>query len=109
MMHLIGQRPPYMPKDELPQEIPLANIRFMELLGEGQFGKVWKGELIGYSNEEEPIPVALKTLKDDALPQQKKEFEQETKIMARFRHQNIVELIGVCLSMHPQCMVFEFM
>lgn len=45
--------------DFLPPEIPLSSIRFLEELGEGQFGKVWKGELmLGYTAAgEEPMQV----------------------------------------------------
>lgn len=45
--------------DFLPPEIPLSSIRFLEELGEGQFGKVWKGELmLGYTSAgEEPMQV----------------------------------------------------
>ena len=30
-------------------ELPLSSIRFLQELGEGAFGKVYKGELAGYS------------------------------------------------------------
>ncbi|KRX82258.1 Tyrosine-protein kinase transmembrane receptor ROR1 [Trichinella sp. T6] len=106
---LLPRTPGFAPQVDLPPEIPACNIQFLEPLGEGAFGKVWKGELIGYSSEEEAIQVAIKTLKEDALPHQKKDFDQEVALTSRLRHANIIELIGVCMTGQLQCMIFEFM
>lgn len=123
--------------DTIP-ELPSANIRYIEELGQGQFGKVWRAELVGYATgattmggsedgmgggDGEPMQVAVKTLKDDASPRMRQDFEHEVTLMARLKHPNIVELIGLsCMrtgssvdtssnSPHPTrpCMVFEFM
>lgn len=44
MMPFLSQSPA---GSEILPDIPLSNIRFLSELGEGQFGKVWRGELIG--------------------------------------------------------------
>nr|AVT56262.1 receptor tyrosine kinase [Boisea trivittata] len=85
-----------------------SNIRFIQELGEGAFGKVYKGEIIGCPGEE-PMPVAIKTLKENATAKTTADFKREVELMCELRHENIVCLLGVCLSREPLCMLFEFM
>ncbi len=49
--------PPF--ASDAPPEIGADRLRFVEPLGQGQFGQVWKGELIGYGTEDEPMQVLL--------------------------------------------------
>src|SRR5690349_17089240 len=93
-------------------EIPRQNIRFICQIGVGNFGEVWKGELRtrldSYSSDDDDtVQVAIKTLKDDLLSRQK--FQHEAEVVSRFKHPNIVELLGVCYTQELQCMVFEYM
>lgn len=85
-----------------------SNIRFIQELGEGAFGKVYKGEIIGGPGEE-PMPVAIKTLKENATAKTTADFKREVELMYELRHENIVCLLGVCLSREPLSMLFEFM
>lgn len=96
------------------QRIPIGQLRFVEKLGEGQYGKVWKGELASATlNEDcmggEPTQVALKTLKENASIQQKVDFEREAMMLSHLRHPNIVQLLGICISEQVEAMVFEYM
>ena len=104
-------------------EIPLASIRFLQELGEGAFGKVYKGELSGYVGC--TTLVAIKTLKPGANQKTRTDFVRESELMTDLRHPNIVCLVGVCMQVitptfpslslalslqeEPQCMVFEHM
>ena len=90
-----------------PREFPLSNVRFHEELGEGAFGKVFKGELIGVATS--PTLVAIKTLKPGANQKTRSDFQRESELMAELRHQNIVCLLGVSFQEDPQCMIFEHM
>ena len=105
-------------------EIPLGSIRFIQELGEGAFGKVYKGELSGYVGGVTTL-VAIKTLKPGANQKTRTDFVRESELMTDLRHPNIVCLIGVCMQVRqhpashlmltltlqeePQCMVFEHM
>uniref|UniRef100_A0A5S6QWG1 Receptor protein-tyrosine kinase n=1 Tax=Trichuris muris TaxID=70415 RepID=A0A5S6QWG1_TRIMR len=100
---------PRSPPVNLPPEIPACSIHFVEILGDGHFGKVWKGELLGYSGDDESVQVAVVTLNEDAPSHQKKDFEQEVARLSRLRHSNIVDMLGVSTSGHSPAMVFEFM
>jgi len=89
-------------------EIPMTSIRFLQELGEGAFGKVYKGELSGIVGSCTTL-VAIKTLKQGANQKTRTDFVRESELMTDLRHPNIVCLIGVCLQEEPKCMVFEHM
>lgn len=87
-------------------EFDFNAIRFEEELGEGAFGKVYKGEVIAPNGNR--IMVAIKTLKDNANSKTVGEFKREVELMAELRHPNIISLLGVCMT-NKLCMLFEFM
>ncbi|XP_064625462.1 inactive tyrosine-protein kinase transmembrane receptor ROR1-like isoform X3 [Lineus longissimus] len=93
------------------REFPMSSIRFVQELGEGTFGKVYKGELIGLYSESSITPVALKTVKAETGGNQKlhNEFRQEADKLTDLRHINVVCLIGVCTKESPNLMLFEYM
>ncbi|KAE8743180.1 hypothetical protein FOCC_FOCC011209 [Frankliniella occidentalis] len=90
------------------REYQLNNIRFMQDLGEGAFGKVYKGEVFG-GPDEPKLMVAIKTLKENASPKTQGDFRREVELMSDLRHPNIVCLMGVVLKGEPMCMLFEYM
>ena len=96
------------------QQYELANsrfrtFRFLQELGEGAFGKVYKGELIGYHGDSSIHKVAVKTLKENAASKIKQDFRREVEVMTDLKHPNIVCLLGVCMKDEPMCMLFEYM
>ena len=91
------------------REFPMANIRFLQELGEGAFGKVYKGELLGYYNKTSVCKVAVKTLKENAAPKMQQDFRREVDLMTDLQHPNVVCLLGVCMKEEPMCMLFEYM
>ncbi|KAG7166487.1 Inactive tyrosine-protein kinase transmembrane receptor ROR1-like [Homarus americanus] len=91
------------------REFPLANVRFMQELGEGAFGKVYKGELQGVSPDGNSVLVAIKTLKENATAKTRQDFHREVELMTDLRHPNIVCLLGVVMKEEPMCMLFEHM
>ena len=91
------------------REFPIGAIRFVQELGEGAFGKVYKGEVVGVDPRGHPASVAIKTLKPGANHKTKTDFQREADLMTDLRHPNIVCLVGVCFSDDPQCMLFEHM
>ena len=61
-------------------------------LGSGQFGTVAQAV---WHSPDGPVDVAVKTLKEQALEEEKLKFLQEAVIMGQFHHPNIVQLYGV--------------
>lgn len=88
-------------------EYSISSIRFLEELGEGAFGKVYRGELV--MPQGAVIPIAIKTLKEDATNKTRNDFQREADLMTDLQHPNIVCLLGVCFRDEPMSMLFEFM
>ena len=102
------QQQPQQPIRVRAREFPLQSIRFMQELGEGAFGKVFQGELMGLIGPGNTL-VAIKTLKPGANQKTRNDFQREADLMTDLRHPNIVCLIGVSFQEDPQCMIFEHM
>lgn len=90
-------------------EIPRENIVLNRKIGEGAFGAVCGGEVIGIRDKGEWVPVAVKSLKIGSLPEEKLEFLSEAETMKVFDHRNIVKLLGVCTKGEPSFAVMELM
>ena len=71
-------------------------------------GKVYKGDAILRVGEN-PLRVAIKTLKASATAKTKQDFFREADLMAELKHPNIVCLLGVVTKEEPRCMLFEYM
>jgi pto-interacting protein 1 len=69
------------------------------LLGEGAFGKVYKGVLDDHS------PVAVKVYKDGTS---KEDFAKEVIVHYQMKHENVVRLMGCCTEKNALMIVMEF-
>ncbi|XP_018584257.1 discoidin domain-containing receptor 2 isoform X3 [Scleropages formosus] len=107
-------------KDISVAEFPRHRLVFREKLGEGQFGEVHLCEAEGlpeFLGEGSPLPerdgkpvlVAVKQLRADATSNARNDFLKEIKIMSRLNDPNIIQLLCVCVSSDPLCMVTEYM
>lgn len=85
--------PPTPPIEEC---IPEDNIILKEILGEGEFGSVYKGIL--QSKEGFETDVAVKTLRKEYMSSNKEEFLREAKVMMGLRHHCIVKLINISMG-----------
>ncbi|KAK5869622.1 hypothetical protein PBY51_024325 [Eleginops maclovinus] len=97
----------YKPKSKA-KELPLSAVRFMEELGEGSLGKIYKGHLYLPGMDQAHL-VAIKTLKDVSNAQQWADFQQEATVLTELQHPNVVCLLGVVIQEQPVCMLFEFL
>ncbi|KAG6631391.1 L-type lectin-domain containing receptor kinase IV.1-like [Carya illinoinensis] len=73
-----------------------------EIIGEGGFGKVYKGTLP--SNEQ----IAVKRVSHDSQ-QGMKEFVAEIVSMGRLRHRNLVRLLGYCRRRGELLLIYDYM
>lgn len=96
-------------RSEGPLEVLPRNVRAKGSLGVGQFGQVILAETVGVSlmdlrlsdtNDDKSVSVlvAVKKLKPDADEFVKEAFEKEIKFMTRLKHENVVQLLGICLQ-----------
>ncbi|CAL0306989.1 unnamed protein product [Lupinus luteus] len=86
------------------------NFRRDTLLGEGGFGRVYKGwikERIGTSRCEE-LTIAVKVLNSDSR-QGFEEWQSEVNFLGRLSHPNLVKLLGLGREDSQLFLVYEFM
>lgn len=80
-------------------ELPRADVKLKEKLGEGAFGEVYKGEV---QIDGEKLPCAVKKVKENATTLEKRDLLNELKIMVRVGdHPNVVSLVGACTRKEP--------
>lgn len=79
------------------------NFRRESFIGEGGFGRVYKGRLEGTGQI-----IAVKQLDKDGL-QGNREFLVEVLMLSLLHHPNLVNLIGYCADGDQRLLVYEFM
>ncbi|MBA0696610.1 hypothetical protein Goari_003149, partial [Gossypium aridum] len=109
------KKEPAVPKDGPTANIAAQTFTFRELaaatknfrpeclLGEGGFGRVYKGRL-----ESTGQVVAVKQLDRNGL-QGNREFLVEVLMLSLLHHPNLVNLIGYCADGDQRLLVYEFM
>ncbi|XP_031392625.1 putative cysteine-rich receptor-like protein kinase 35 isoform X2 [Punica granatum] len=70
-------------------------------LGQGGFGKVYKGKLKGGQQ------IAVKRL-EGCSNEGKKQFKNEIMLMVRLQHRNLVKLVGFCFEGGERIIIYEF-
>ncbi|CDP10818.1 unnamed protein product [Coffea canephora] len=83
--------------------IATKGFREKEVLGEGGFGRVYKGVL-----STNKVEVAIKKVSHQAR-QGMREFIAEVVSIGRLRHRNLVPLLGYCRRKGELLLVYEFM
>ncbi|KAI3745674.1 hypothetical protein L6452_08078 [Arctium lappa] len=88
------------------------NFRPDTMLGEGGFGRVFKGwvdgETYAPSKVGVGIAVAVKKSNPDSA-QGLKEWQAEVKFLGKFSHPNLVKLVGYCWEDREFLLVYEYM
>uniref|UniRef100_A0A0R3RHW8 receptor protein-tyrosine kinase n=1 Tax=Elaeophora elaphi TaxID=1147741 RepID=A0A0R3RHW8_9BILA len=73
-----------------------SRVTLEELLGDGQFGNVYRGT---FMKEDGFIDaVAVKVCKMDGETVERQNFLEEAFIMHRFHHEHIIALVGICIE-----------
>ncbi|KAL7103544.1 hypothetical protein ACP275_08G186400 [Erythranthe tilingii] len=78
------------------------NFSIENIIGEGGFGPVYKGNLSG---EEE---VAVKRLSRSSS-QGLEEFKNEVTSIAKLQHRNLVRLLGCCIEGEERMLIYEYL
>ncbi|CAA0841391.1 Protein kinase superfamily protein [Striga hermonthica] len=77
------------------------NFDLTQKLGEGGFGPVFKGKL------KDGREVAVKRLSQRS-GQGQTEFQNESKLLARVQHKNVVNFVGYCVHDSERLLVYEY-
>uniref|UniRef100_A0A6N2KLQ5 Protein kinase domain-containing protein n=1 Tax=Salix viminalis TaxID=40686 RepID=A0A6N2KLQ5_SALVM len=85
------------------EELKMSTKNFSTdlIIGDGSFGLVYKAKLFNGST------VAIKKLDPDAF-QGFREFRAEMETLGKLRHQNIVKILGYCVSGMERVLILEF-
>ncbi|KAL5255722.1 hypothetical protein ACHWQZ_G011071 [Mnemiopsis leidyi] len=89
-------------------QIAKSRLRSFAVLGEGQFGTVYKAELKSLDGSPSSW-VAIKQIKDDQSADAIREYEKEMLMMTQLHHPNIVKLVGLCTDSPPYYILTEYM
>ena len=81
------------------QEIPRDKVKMLTKLGEGEFGKVYKAVLKTPTGSSQDV--AVKVVKKGAPKEERLKLLQEAAILGQFKHNNIVNLVGVVTTDEP--------
>ncbi|XP_039162752.1 wall-associated receptor kinase 3-like [Eucalyptus grandis] len=71
-------------------------------LGEGSFGSVYRGRVVG------DTLIAVKKPKDLHKSVIKRDFQHELQIVMQINHKNVVKLHGICLETRIPLLVYEY-
>uniref|UniRef100_A0A6J0VEA7 receptor protein-tyrosine kinase n=1 Tax=Pogona vitticeps TaxID=103695 RepID=A0A6J0VEA7_9SAUR len=92
---------------EFTKELDPSVVNIETVIGEGEFGEVYRGTLRFPGKER--IVVAIKTLKSTYSDSTWWNFLREATIMGQFNHPNIVRLEGVVTKRNPMMIITEYM
>jgi len=85
--------------------VPLESIKLTSVIGEGEFGSVYKGSYMSDSGVVKGV--AVKALSSETIePGQSEDFLREAKVMMDLDHQCIVQLLGISHG-PPVLMILE--
>ncbi|KAM3714653.1 hypothetical protein ACB098_01G353600 [Castanea mollissima] len=78
------------------------NFASSNKLGEGGFGSVYKGTLLGGQE------IAVKRLSKNSR-QGFNEFKNEVILIAKLQHRNLVKLLGCCIQENEKLLIYEYL
>lgn len=86
-----------------PEKIKYEDLEFVESLGSGEFGQVFRGKFWG-------TEVAIKQLYwDDSMTELvMQDLSKEIESFRHLRHKRLVRFIGACLDLPNPCLVTEY-
>nr|XP_053639220.1 mucin-5AC-like [Cherax quadricarinatus] len=97
-----------------PWEFPRSKLRLVSILGEGNFGVVWKAEARELCACEgvpggPTVLVAVKGVKEGAGTKERQDLLKELAIMQHIgQHPNVVTLLGCCTQQEPHYVIMEY-
>ncbi|CAF4584686.1 unnamed protein product [Rotaria socialis] len=90
-------------------EFPRENLSIGHLIGKGAFGFVYQGLAKNINSKEKLTTVAIKTVQDDATPDEIENLLKELCVMKMVgKHANIISLLGCCTKGGQVMLIVEY-
>ncbi|XP_071704149.1 putative receptor-like protein kinase At5g39000 [Rutidosis leptorrhynchoides] len=89
------------------EQIKEATKNFTTIIGKGGYGPVYMGQ-ISLSGERELTTVAIKRLDARISGQGLKEFLTEIQLLTRYKHPNLISLLGFCNQGPEKVLIYEY-
>ncbi|XP_063974035.1 uncharacterized protein LOC135160874 isoform X2 [Diachasmimorpha longicaudata] len=91
-------------------EFSRDKLRLQTVLGQGNFGQVWKAEADDLTGHQGTTRlVAVKTVKEGASARENEDLVRELEIMQQLgNHPNVVTLLGCCTEEEPHYLILEY-
>ncbi|XP_078050200.1 uncharacterized protein LOC144476820 [Augochlora pura] len=105
-----AEKPPPPSSQESRWEFPRDKLRLQTVLGQGNFGQVWKAEADDLTGHQGTTRlVAVKTVKEGASDREEEDLVRELEIMQQLgSHPNVVTLLGCCTEQEPHYLILEY-
>ncbi|XP_044009264.1 probable serine/threonine-protein kinase nek3 isoform X2 [Aphidius gifuensis] len=108
-----AEKPPPPPpphSQESRWEFPRDKLRLQTVLGQGNFGQVWKAEADDLTGHQGTTRlVAVKTVKEGSSARENEDLVRELEIMQQLgNHPNVVTLLGCCTEEEPHYLILEY-
>ncbi|CAF2821688.1 unnamed protein product [Rotaria sp. Silwood2] len=90
-------------------EFSRENLAVGHLIGKGAFGLVYQGVAKGINSKEKVTTVAIKTVRDDATPEEVENLLKELSVMKMVgKHINIISFLGCCTKGGQVMLIVEY-
>jgi len=90
------------------KEMRRETVRFLKDLGEGEFGKLYKGEVLEKVEGEQTAGAILaKVLRNSSSASNRECFLRQAETWSKFSHPNVISIVGMCYSGPPTCILYE--
>jgi serine/threonine protein kinase len=92
-----------------PYELSHSCLTVEKQIGQGEFGVVMKAVGVGIPNCDSSQAVAIKIMREDSGESESNAFLREAVRLKELSHDNVIRLLGVCISSAPYYIVLEYM
>ncbi|KAM7438146.1 Inactive tyrosine-protein kinase transmembrane receptor ror1 [Porites harrisoni] len=90
------------------KEMRRETVRFLKDLGEGEFGKLYRGEVVEKGDGDQTTrPILAKILRNSSSSNNRESFLRQAETWSKFSHPNVISIIGVCYNGPPTCILYE--
>ncbi|CAL1537182.1 unnamed protein product [Lymnaea stagnalis] len=90
-------------------EFPRERLKLLDVIGEGEFGRVLRAEALNIIGTGKWEIVAVKMCKEIATDCEKLDFLKELAIVSSIpRHLNVVNYLGCCSTVDPVILIMEY-